>query len=79
MEELATSIYVAIRTAPKNVKRGIFAKRPQDGDRFTAELTAIIMSALKHYDIIRKPGTKCPDAAIQCSPKRLSKGSKNEV
>lgn len=54
-EDLATSIYVAIRTAPKHIRRGIVAKLPQDGDRATRELAEIIVKVLDGYEIRPRP------------------------
>ncbi|MEL6103281.1 MAG: hypothetical protein AAFR68_18445 [Pseudomonadota bacterium] len=61
-EDLATSIYVAIRTAPKHIRRGIVAKLPQDGDRATRELAEIIVKVLDGYEIRPRPGYGAGDA-----------------
>ena len=63
MDDLETSIYVAIRTARTSIRRGISAKIATDGDEATARLSALIASALRTtYDIDRKSAdaTKLP-------------------
>ncbi len=56
MDDLETSIYVAIRTAKPHVRRGISAKLPHEGDEAAAKLAASIAKALRAtYNIGHKP------------------------
>jgi len=52
-DELSTTLYVAIRTAPKHVRRGLAAKRPSEGDEATRKLVAHVLKALSGYTITR--------------------------
>ena len=60
--DLFYSVYVAIRTAPKPIKRGLIAKTAMEGDRAADELTQRIMSVLNQYEIKHR-GQRAPDAS----------------
>ena len=63
MEDVRTSIYVAIRTAPTHIKRGLTAKLPFERDKATSDLTDHILKALGHYEIHRTADHGAPDAS----------------
>lgn len=51
-EQLSHTIYVAIRTAPKRVRKGISSTLAVEGDSATDELTRRIVDALSNYEIV---------------------------
>jgi hypothetical protein len=63
LEDVRTSLCVAIRTAPMHIKRGLTAKRPFEGDKATSDLTAHILKALGHYKIHLTANRGAPDAS----------------
>ena len=59
MDELRTNIFVALRTAPKNVRRNFAsAKTAVEGDAATEQLADLIMKQLSEYQIIPLPKPK---------------------
>ncbi|MEL6243947.1 MAG: hypothetical protein AAFR73_12810 [Pseudomonadota bacterium] len=55
-EDLATSLYVAIRTAPRHVRRQLTGSRPDEGDAAARALAAHILKALERYTITSTGG-----------------------
>ncbi|MEZ5953389.1 MAG: hypothetical protein R3C13_03695 [Hyphomonas sp.] len=56
MDELRTSLYVALRTAPASVKRRYgTAKFAVDGDAATHEMVDIVLKVLDRYTLEPKP------------------------
>jgi hypothetical protein len=75
MEDVRTLIYVAIRTAPAHIKRGLTARLALQGDKATSDLTDHILKALGHYEIHQKSGRGAPDAsAVQSGSRNTDPG-----
>ncbi len=68
MDHLRSVIYVAIRTAPANVRRRISAKLPIEGDAGANALTDRILEALAGYECTRRPNWGSTDAANVQTP-----------
>lgn len=49
MGDLRTSLYVAIRTAPKRVRNGLSDRNPTKGDHAASELTDIILKRVRTW------------------------------
>ncbi|RIJ21139.1 hypothetical protein D1227_12580 [Henriciella mobilis] len=49
MSDLRTTIYVAIRSAPKRVRAGLRDRNPTIGDRAASELAEIVEKAVQRH------------------------------
>lgn len=62
------SLYVALRTAPKHVKRGLVAQTAEAGDRATHALVEHLMTALARFTVSKAPGSGAGDAKTPGRP-----------
>lgn len=59
MKEIRQNVFVALRTAPKAVRRNFAsAKTALEGDAATEKLTDLVMKQLNDYDIVQRPKSK---------------------